>query len=257
VFFDEGVLAMEGNGMEVEIEGLSPLHAQFANGLEPELHECGIRCRIDPAAVFREEGSLGDLVETCEKSQPFIEDIAHDMGVAGSSKELQGQERSDCMRGRDHLGAGKAGFFQDAVKRDSGQIREEKKKSSEFGPKTTRRKIQLAHIRHRGDLWAGRDGTLFIPAPGKTSKSFFFQNIGNGCRAELVPTMGQSTTYIVDAEVLLSKSDDLITHGVRPWRSLRTFRGRKEKAPMRILAEFMTEHSKAAGGISESSSCLG
>lgn len=256
VFFDESVLAMKGNGMEVEIEGLPPLHAQFANGLEPKLHEYRIGCRIDAAAVFREKGSLGDLVETCKESQSFIEDISHDMGVAGSSKELKGQQRSDCMRGRDHFGAGEAGLLQDTVNRDRGQIGEKKEKSSEFGPKSTRRKIQLAHIRYWSNLGTRRNGPLIISAPGKTSKSFFLQNFGDGGGAQLVATMGQSPTDIVDGEVLLSKSDDLLTHRISLWKSLRTFGRRKEKVAVRILAEFMAENPKAAGGVSEASSCL-
>jgi hypothetical protein len=57
---------MEGNGVEVEVEGLPAWEAQSTDGIEPDRHELGIAGRLDATTVLGEKGSFGDDVETCK-----------------------------------------------------------------------------------------------------------------------------------------------------------------------------------------------
>jgi hypothetical protein len=69
VFFHEGVVPVEGDGVEVEIEGGTPGQLQARHGVEPGPEHFGVTGRVDPAAVFGQEGALGDDVAR-ERARP-------------------------------------------------------------------------------------------------------------------------------------------------------------------------------------------
>jgi hypothetical protein len=63
MLLDEGILAVEGERMEVEVEGVPMGQAQRACGLVPLAHEDRITGRIDPATLFSQKRPLGDDIE--------------------------------------------------------------------------------------------------------------------------------------------------------------------------------------------------
>src|SRR5581483_5077571 len=108
VLFHQGVVAVEGDGVEVEIEGGTPGQLQAGYGVEPGAEHFGVTGRVDPAAVFGQEGAFGDDVEPGEQGQPLVEDRTHDMGVAGGAEQLEGQQGAQGAAGRNHVRAGEA-----------------------------------------------------------------------------------------------------------------------------------------------------
>src|SRR5262249_19461434 len=96
VFFNQSVVAVEGNGVEIEVEGRPPGQLQAGHGVEPGAQHLGVTRRVDAAAVVGQERTLGDDVESGEQGQSLIEDRTHDVGVAGpkgfkASKEGRAQ----------------------------------------------------------------------------------------------------------------------------------------------------------------------
>ena len=72
VFFDQGVVAVVGNGVEVQIEGGPPFEpSRLTASNQPRIKR--VAAWIDPATVFGEERSLGNHVEPGEQGQPFVE----------------------------------------------------------------------------------------------------------------------------------------------------------------------------------------
>src|SRR5208283_4628023 len=107
MFLDQGIFTMEGDGVEIKIERVSSLEAQFAHGVKPELQKFRIGGRINPAAIFGEKRALGDAVEPGKEGEALVKHLTHGMAVAGIAEEFQSKERSHGMSGRDHFGAGK------------------------------------------------------------------------------------------------------------------------------------------------------
>jgi hypothetical protein len=115
MFLNQCIFAVEGNGVEIKIEGISPLKAQFVGGIKPELQKLRIAGGVYPATVFGKKGAFGDSVEPGKKGKTFVEYIAHGMTVASIAEELQGKKGSYGMPGRDHLGAGQSCLLKQLV----------------------------------------------------------------------------------------------------------------------------------------------
>ena len=115
VLLDQGVVAVEGDRVEVEVERRPPLQAQAADRVEPVAHQLRVAGRVDAATVLGQERPLGDDVQAGEQGQPLVEHGAHDVAVARVAEELQGQQRPHGAGGRDHLRAGEAAPAEDAV----------------------------------------------------------------------------------------------------------------------------------------------
>src|SRR5208337_3021279 len=94
VLLDQGIIAMEGDRVKVQIEGMTAWQTELAHGIEPVAHQLRVADRVDPATVFGQERSLGDDVQSGEEGQPLVQNPAHDMAVACRPEQLQGQERS-------------------------------------------------------------------------------------------------------------------------------------------------------------------
>ena len=122
MLLDQGIFAVEGDGVEIKIERISPLETKFPHGIEPELQELWITFGINAAAVFGERGSLGNAVESGEDGETFVENVTHGMAVSSIAKEFQSKKRSHGMSGRDHLGAGKPCLLKQPVERYPGKV---------------------------------------------------------------------------------------------------------------------------------------
>lgn len=207
----EGIFAVEWNGVEIQIEGLSPTEAKASHGVEPEIEEPGVACGIDPAAVLGQESTLGCAVEPGKESEPFIEDIAHHMGVASIAEEFQGQKRAHGMTGRYHLGSRESSFLHQLVEGNLGQIRQEKEKAPEPGPQPAGRKVELAHIGNGSELGACARRSFFVFPAGEAGEALLFEDQRDGGWTELVSSIFKGPADIVDGEVVLSQGDDLFS----------------------------------------------
>ena len=88
MLFNQGILAMERNGMKVEVKRFTSLQAQFAYSIKPARHELGIQIWIDSATVLSQKAALGHDVQPGEQSQSLIEDVAHDVAVTRRAEQL-------------------------------------------------------------------------------------------------------------------------------------------------------------------------
>jgi hypothetical protein len=82
-------LAVEGDGVEVQVEADAPGQPHLADGVKPQAHQLAMRVRMDAATVLGEEAALGDHVQPGEQSQPFIEDVAHHMAVTSRAEQKE------------------------------------------------------------------------------------------------------------------------------------------------------------------------
>src|SRR5208337_3056510 len=70
VLLDQGIIAMEGDRVKVQIEGMTAWQTELAHGIEPVAHQLRVADRVDPATVFGQERSLGDDVQSGEEGNP-------------------------------------------------------------------------------------------------------------------------------------------------------------------------------------------
>jgi len=77
VLLHHGVLAVEGDGVEVEVKAHASLEAERAHGVEPGAHQLGVAGRADAAGVLGQERPLGDHVEPGEQGQALVEHRRH------------------------------------------------------------------------------------------------------------------------------------------------------------------------------------
>ena len=135
MLLDQGICAMEGDRVEVQVEGMTTGQTEPAHGVEPAAHQLRVADRVDPATVFGQERSLGDDVQSGEEGQSLVQNPAHDMAVACRPEQLQGQERSQSAAGWDHLRSGESRSLEDAIEGDRGQHGQEEEQAAELGLK--------------------------------------------------------------------------------------------------------------------------
>jgi hypothetical protein len=256
VLLHQGVLAMERDRVEIEVEGPPAGQTEPAHGVEPTSHQFRIAGRSDPATVLGQVGSFGDDVQAREEGQPLVQDQAHDVGVACGPEELQGQERPHRTASRNHLRAGETGVLDDSVQGDRSQHRQEEEQAAELGPERRRTQIELPDV---GDIGDGRPrpgGTFVIGPTRQASKSFILEDLCHGDRTERIPLMGQVPADVIDGKVLLAQGDDLIAEWIGFGRDLGTFGRGQEEVTSGILAKLMNKNTKASRGVTKAASGL-
>ena len=72
VLLDQGVLAMKGNGVEIQIQRTPSAQPRFLHALKPGTHDLRIAPRFDPTAVLGKKGPLRDHVESGKQCQALI-----------------------------------------------------------------------------------------------------------------------------------------------------------------------------------------
>ena len=153
VLLDRGIFAMEGDRVEIQVEGTTARQTESAYGVEPAAHQLQVANRVDPATVLGQERSLGDDVQAREEGQSLVQNPAHDMAVTCCSEQLQGQERPHGAAGRDHLRSGQTRSLEDAIQGDRGQYRQEKEQAAELRVERAPAQVELPDI---SDLGGGR-----------------------------------------------------------------------------------------------------
>jgi hypothetical protein len=251
MLFHQGLFAVKGNGMEVQIKRISPRKPEPSYGIKPQPHQPRIRGRIDPTAIFGEKGPLGNHIESGKQSQSLIQDIAHDMAVPSASKELQPQKGKDRLRSGDHLCSRELCPLKQPLQRDLGQIRNKQVQPSELGSELPDRKIQAVYVGNLCDLGPRPWQSLLVLSSGQPGKPFFFENQRDGNGAYLLPTLFQDPADIIDGQILLSQCDDLVPNTVGFRRSLRPLLRGEEEGTIGMLTELMGQDTKASRGIPE------
>ena len=257
MLLDQGILAMEGDRVEVQVEGLPTRQPEPARGVEPAVHQLGIAGGSDPATVLGQERAFGDDIQPGEEGQPLIQHRAHDMTVACRPEQLQGQERSEGTTGRDHLRGGEPRPGEDAVQGDRGQHGQEQEQAAELGPEGAWAEVELPDIRDVGRRRV-RAGWAFLVGPARQPcEPFLLEDVSDGDRTEGVSLVGQGAANVIDREVLLAEGDDAVAEGIGLGCGVRSLGGGEEEVAVRILPELMDQDAKAAGGVTESAGDFG
>ena len=257
MLLDQRVLAVEGDGVEIEVERRPPSQPQPTDRIEPVAHQPGVATRRHAATVLGEERALGDRVESGEEGQPFVEDIAHDVTVARVAEELQGQQRPQGTAGRDHVRSGEAAARQDRVDVGGAQVGQEEEQPAELGVDGPRSQVELTDIRHISRNGPGSAGPLVVGPSRQLGEALFLEDGGDGRRAERLAVTGQGPADVVDREVLLAEGDDLLPQpSLLAGRPALVWSGDKEVA-VGLVAELVDEDAEAPRRVAETSGRLG
>ena len=203
MLLDQGIVAVKGDRVEFQVERCPPFQAQLTDGVEPVAHQDGIAGGVNPAAIFRQERSLGDDVQAGEEGQSFVEYGAHDVAVACVAEELRGQERPDGAGGRDHRGAGESTAAEEPFQFGGGQPGEEEEQAAELDVDEAWRQVELTDVGHLGDDRTRLVGPFVVESPRQLGEALPHQDRGDGRRAERFAIPGQCAADVVDGEVLL------------------------------------------------------
>jgi hypothetical protein len=247
----QGLFAVERNGMEIEIKRTSPRKPEPSYGVKPQPHQPRIRSRVNPTAIFGEKGPFGNDIESRKQSQPFIQNIAHDMAVSSASKEFESQKGTDRLRGGNHLCSRESRLLKQPLQGDLSQIRDKQVQPPELGSELPDRKIQPAHIGNLGDLGSRPWKSFLVFSSRQPGKTFFFKDQGDSNGTYLIPALFQDPADIIDGQILLSQCDDLVPDTVGFRRSLRPLLWGKKEGAIWMLAELMGKDTKASRRIPE------
>ncbi len=256
MFLDQRVLAVERNGVEIQVEGPPAGQAEPAHSVEPAAHQLGIAGRGDPATVLGEERALGDDIQPGEEGQPLIQHRAHDMAVTRRARELQRQERPHRTASGDHLRAGETCVPEDPVPGDGSQNRREEEQAAELGAKRRGAEVQLPDIGDIGDGGARADGAFVIGPAWQASQAFLLEDMRDGDRTKRVTLMVQVAADVVDREILLAECDDPIAERIGLGCGVWSFGWGPEEVASGILAKLMDEDAEASRCITEPPSGL-
>ena len=252
MLLDQGVVAVIGDGVEVQVERPAAFEPEPAHGIEPESHQFRVASRVDAATVLRQEGPLGNGVQPGEEGQPFVEHGAHDVGMARGAEELQGEQGAEGAARRDDAGGRRVVLQRrDAVERDRGQGREEQEQPAEAGAQLPRGQVELPDVGGVGRGGPGSRRALVVGALGEAGEPFGLEDVGDGDRAERAPLVVQRAADVVDREVLLAQLDDPIAEGIGLGGGMRPLGRGDEEGTFGIPAELVDEDAEAARGVAE------
>ena len=174
VFFDEGVVTVVGDGVEVEVEGAAGAEGavEGAEGVVPALGEGVEQAGVAAAGVLGEGGALGDGVEAGEQGDALVEHGGHDAGGAADAPELESEQGAQGAAGGDVLGAGQG--VGEAVDVEPGQVGGEQEQAAEVGAEAPGSEIEGAAV---GVGSQQDDGALLGPAAGQLGQAGRVQDL--------------------------------------------------------------------------------
>ncbi len=167
VAFEQGVVAVEGDGVEIEIEGASAaeVRPQAAGGVVPGVHQGGAAARVDAAGVFGEGGALGDGIEAGEEGEPLVKGFGHDPRGPTDAPQLEGEQGAEGAAGRDHRAARQAVLAEHVVEPDPGEVAGKQEQATELGAQAAGGQVQGALVGDGGVHGSGSGGALCRRAP--------------------------------------------------------------------------------------------
>ena len=257
MLLNQSILAMEGDGVKIQVEGTTTRQTEPSHGVEPPAHQLGIAGRVDPATVLGQERPLGDDVQASKERQPLVQDYAHDMAVTRRPEELQCQQRAESGARWDHLRSREPRLTEHAIEGDRGEHRQEKEQAAEFSPERLRAQIQLPDV---GDIrrgWPRSGWALIVSSARQPREPFVLENLCNGDRTEGMSFVGQIAADVVDREILFAQGDDAVAYGIGLGSGLGSFSRLEEEVASGVPAELVDEDSEAPWGVTEAMSGLG
>jgi len=150
--------------------------------------------------------------------------------------------------GRHFVCTGQAGLLKALVERERGQRGEKEKHTTTLGAQRSRTQVEPPHLRDRRRRGPWRVGAFIVLAAGSPCKAFFWQEARDGNGAQAVSLSLEGLADIVEGEVLLPQSHDVVTDGITFWSVVRSCAWLDEEGSLGVLAELVAEHAETPGG---------
>jgi hypothetical protein len=141
--------------------------------------------------------------------------------------------------------------LQHFVQRNRREVRSEEEQPGELGTHRPGSEIEGAYVGHSSRRGSSSVWTLVISSSRQPREAFLFEEQGDGCRAELVPRVLKDLVDVVDGQVLLAQSDDLLSEAIFLGSRAGPLLGGEEKGSARVLAELVAENAEASWGVAE------
>jgi hypothetical protein len=251
------MLAVVGDGVEIEIEGAAGKQGGARGGLLPGGQELGGHRVIDPRGVLREVAPLGDGVESGEERQALIGHEGHDVTLVLDRPELEGQRRPQRVGGRNHPRAGQPRGLGQVGEVEPNELRDEQEQAAAAGLEPPGRQRERARIGHGLDRRLGASRPFLVQAAGQGREPLGFEHLPHRRRAERELALLQRRADLIDRVVPLAQGDDgvagggLLGLGARP-----TPRGGEEDG-RRLAPEVMAHDMEGPPRVAEGPGHLG
>ena len=183
MLLDQRLVAMVGNGVEVEIEGGAGAETVVADGAVPRAHQPGEQAGIDPGAVFGERRALGHGVEAGKQRQAGIEHLGHGLRGPADAPELESQQGTPGTVRGDHGAARHGALRKQAIEIEGGEHRGEDKEPAEAGAERARLKAEGAAVGDRRGIRADDIGQHGSRAPRQPRQAGLADHLGHGRQA--------------------------------------------------------------------------
>ena len=154
MLFDQGAVAMVGDGMEVKIEGCAAGQADTLDSIEPNGGPVRQQAGVNTAGVLGEGGALGEGVEAAEQGQTVVEDVGHDAGGTADAPELEGEQGAAGASGGDSVAAGQATTGDELVETEAGEQGQEQEQAAEGGAEGALGEVEGAAVGGGSLEWA-------------------------------------------------------------------------------------------------------
>jgi hypothetical protein len=132
------VVAVVGDGVEIEVEGVTGEEVLALHELMPAAEQAGILGGVDARGILREIALLGYGIESREQSQAFVGHQGHHVAAAFDAPELEGQAGAQGVLGRDHPGARQMSGASQLVEPQANQVGHEKEQPAAAGGQAAR-----------------------------------------------------------------------------------------------------------------------
>ena len=207
VTFDQGVVAVVGDGVKVEVEGAPGAEAavEGRQGIVPAPGEGVEPAGVAAAGVLGEGGALGDDVETGEQGDAVVEHLGHDAGGASDAPQLEGEQGTQGAIGRDQGRAGQA--VGEAGEIELGEVGRKQEQAAKGGAEAARGEVEGTAVGERGL----QDGGLLVRGPAsELGPAGLAQHVVDEADAVGQVLVAQTGGDVVDGEVVLAQGEDAL-----------------------------------------------
>ena len=259
VLLQEGLAAMAGDGMEVEVEGGAGGHAEAVDGIEPGAGPWGDEARVDAAGVLAEGGALGDGVEAGEQAEAGVEGVGRDAGGAADAPQLEGEHGEGGADGGDGAGAGQAAAPDEGVEAQLGEEGQEEEQAAESGAEGARGEVKGLDGGEGSGEGLERALDLASGAAREAGQAGSAQDLGDVGDGGGQAFVAQQVADLIGGEVLRAESEDALAElaaGVVGRALGGGLAGREEEGALGVAAEGGEQIAQRAGGVAEALGCL-
>src|SRR5206468_11679789 len=155
-----------GNGMKVEIDRGTPLEACPLNLFKPSTHEIKVDLMGDTRTVSGKVGPFWHDIEPGKQCDPLIEDEVHHVTLPFLPDQLQRQEATNGLRGRDHPRSRKIDLVHNTIQVNVFHQRLRHEQATDTCVERAGRLIDGFDVSYGRGLWFQRVGTFIVAASG-------------------------------------------------------------------------------------------